>query len=391
MTSRFRLLLVVLLAVTGLGSAAQDAPLQPLPFFASFIPNVQFAPLYVAIEEGYFADAGYDLQVQHGDENIGVIQIAQGEPKFGLISGEQVLLARAAEIPVVYVYAWFMQYPVAVVARDGIEMDSPDDLAGLRVGIPGPFGANYTALTALLASAGLTEADLQLESIGYVAPDILCAGGVDAAVVYSNNEPLEIQRRIDAGECGDVTGITVLEVADIANLASNGIVTNEDVVENEADLVWAVTTAFDQGVFDTATNPARAYLHSLNHVENLPQSQALVGALEGYAAEFDTLLTTLPGPDEIAAKRIEVRDALREAFEPAELAQFEVLLATIDLWEHPLTGIIYDDVWLATRDTMAMMGSVPADFDITGAYTNGYVPMGIDYEGAPPVEATPEN
>lgn len=189
-----------------------------------------------------------------------------------------------------------MQFPVAVVARDGVEMDSPDDLAGLRVGIPGPFGASYTALTALLASAGLTEADLQLESIGYVAPDVLCAGGVDAAVVYINNEPLEIQRRIDAGQCGDVTGITVLPVADFANIASNGIVTNEDVVKNEGSLVWTVTTAFDQGVFDTATNPARAYLHSLNHVENLPQSQAFIDALEGYATEFDALLATLPSP-----------------------------------------------------------------------------------------------
>ncbi|MCC6567357.1 MAG: ABC transporter substrate-binding protein [Chloroflexi bacterium] len=391
MTSRFRLLLVVLFAVVGLSSTAQDAPLQPLPFFASFIPNVQFAPLYVAIEEGYFADAGYDFQIQHGDENIGVIQIAQSDPKFGLISGEQVLMARAAGIPVVYLYTWFMQFPVAVVARDGVEMDSPDDLAGLRVGIPGPFGASYTALTALLASAGLTEADLQLESIGYVAPDVLCAGGVDAAVVYINNEPLEIQRRIDAGQCGDVTGITVLPVADFANIASNGIVTNEDVVKNEGSLVWTVTTAFDQGVFDTATNPARAYLHSLNHVENLPQSQAFIDALEGYATEFDALLATLPSPDDIAVKRIEVRDALREAFEPAELAQFEVLLATIELWDHPLTGIIDDNAWLITRDTMAMMGSIPADFDITGAYISDFIPMGIDYEGAAPIAVTPES
>lgn len=389
--SRIRLLLVVLLSAIGMGSAAQDAPLQPLPFFASFVPNVQFAPLYVGIEEGYFANAGYELQIQHGDENLGVIQIAQGEPKFGLISGEQVLLARAADVPVVYIYTWFMKYPIAVVARDDVEMDSPDDLAGLRVGIPGPFGANYTALIALLATAGLTEADLQLESIGYVAPDVLCAGGVDAAVVYSNNEPLEIQRRIAAGECGDVDGISVLKVADVANLASNGIVTNEDVLANESDLVWTVTTAFDQGVFDTVTNPARAYLHSLNHVENLPQSQAFLTALEGYAEEFDALLATLPTPDAIAAKRIEVRDALRETFAPAELAQFEVLLETIEFWDHPLTGIIDEDAWLVTRDTMALMGSIPADFDVTGAYTNDYVPMGIDYEAAPPVEATPEN
>ncbi|NOG48805.1 MAG: hypothetical protein HND48_04595 [Chloroflexi bacterium] len=68
-----------------------------------------------------------------------------------------------------------------------------------------------------------------------------------------------------------------------------------------------------------------------------------------------------------------------------------MLLATIELWDHPLTGIIDDNAWLITRDTMAMMGSIPADFDITGAYISDFIPMGIDYEGAAPIAVTPES
>jgi NitT/TauT family transport system substrate-binding protein len=270
-----------------------------------------------------------------------------------------------------------------VVAKGTVPMNAPEDLVELRVGIPGPFGANYTALTALLALAGLTEADIQLESIGYVAPDVMCADGVDAAVVYSNNEVLEIQRRIDAGECGDLTGINVLQIADFANMASNGIVVSEDTLENYTEEALAIVRAFDAGALGAIMNPARAYLHSLKHVENLPQSEEFVAALEAAADELDAFAADEPSADEIAEKHAEVRAALGEQFSPAELAQFDVLLATVELWGHPARGIISEDAWLTTRDVMAEMGSIPADFDVSGSFTNDFIPEDLLLESAP--------
>lgn len=381
--TRFRVVLISMLMLLASGARGQDAGLTRLPIFASFVPNVQFAPLYVAIEEGLFAKSGFEAEIIHGDENVGVLQVAQGELPFGIISGEQVILARANGIPVKFIYSWFQKYPQAVVTPDTIEMDSPEDMRGLRVGIPGPFGANYTALTAVLSLAELTESDIQLESIGYIAPDVICAGAVDAAVVYSNNEPLEIQRRIDAGTCGDITGLNIMQVSDFANMASNGIVTSEDTLANRADAVWAITTAFDGGSLRTITNPARAYLYSLNFVENLPQSPEFIAALTSASDEFESLLETLPSPEVIADKRAEIREELGTQFDSAELAQFDVLLATIELWGHPLRGIINEENWVNTRDIMAQMGSIPADFDVSDAYTMEFIPMGPDYEGQP--------
>lgn len=376
-------ILVVAMLLLGVGAQAQDDGPMRLPIFASFIPNIQFAPLYVAIEAGHFADVGFEADIQHGDENVGVLQVAQGDPRYGIISGEQVILARNSGIPVKYIYSWFQKYPQAVVAPDTVPMAEPADLAGLRVGIPGPFGANYTALTALLALAGLTESDIQLESIGFVAPDIVCAGRVDAAVVYSNNEVLEIQRRINAGECGDITGINVLQVAEFANMASNGIVVSEDTIANHADEAQRLVAAFDAGSLGAIANPARAYLYSLNHVENLPQSAELVAALDAAADELDEFWLAEPSPDELAAKRAEIRAALGEQFDPADLAQFDVLLASIELWGHPLRGVIDDAAWTTTRDVMAQMGSVPADFDIADAYTDEFIPTHDLPESAP--------
>ena len=64
--TRLRVLFALTIMVLGIGAGAQDAQLTPLPIFASFIPNVQFAPLYVAIEEGHFAAEGFEAEIQHG-------------------------------------------------------------------------------------------------------------------------------------------------------------------------------------------------------------------------------------------------------------------------------------------------------------------------------------
>ncbi|MBE0690062.1 MAG: ABC transporter substrate-binding protein, partial [Anaerolineae bacterium] len=131
-----------------LGSAvsAQESP-SSQTLFMTFVPNVQFSPVYVALEQGYFAEAGIDITVEHGDEPLGVDLIAAGELQFGLVSGEQILTALGRGRPVVFVYEWFQRYPVAVVAPLESGIESIQDLAGRRVGLPGRFGASYSGLT----------------------------------------------------------------------------------------------------------------------------------------------------------------------------------------------------------------------------------------------------
>ncbi len=371
---RKTLLVLVVLLLGVVGVQAQDAP-RDLTLFLTYVPNIQFAPVYVAIEKGYFADAGLNVTIQHGDEPDGVNLIAANQLQFGVASGEQVIAARAQGRPVEFVYEWFQQYPVGVLVTDESGITSPAELAGKPIGIPGLFGASYTGVIALLAANGLTEQDVQLQAIGFNAPQVICVGGVQASVVYVNNEPLQVEDRIAQNDCDGVTGITVFPVAAAADMVSNGIVTNEETIANDPALVTAFVAAFDHGLRDSINNPSEAYLLSAKYVDGLPLPDDLKTTLENDAAMNAIVSGDATATREtVAQARADLIAALEAQFDSTTLLQFRVLLSSIDMWDADQLGYTDPASWQLTADTLVSMGLLDAAPDLSGAYTNDFLP-----------------
>jgi len=108
------------LVISGCGSpnsTNEAGALTQISLPMGYIANIQYAPFYVAVEKGYFKDAGIEIEFDYKFETDGVALVGAGELPFAVVSGEQVLLAREQGLPVTYVAAWYQQYPVSVVAK----------------------------------------------------------------------------------------------------------------------------------------------------------------------------------------------------------------------------------------------------------------------------------
>ncbi|MBA3532785.1 MAG: ABC transporter substrate-binding protein [Ardenticatenales bacterium] len=235
---------------TAVTAAATTRALRPVTLAMGYIPNVQFAPFYVAVEKGYFADEGIELTFDYGMENDLVQLVAANELQFAIASGDQVMLGRSRGLPVRYVANWYRRFPVAIASLKH-DLSDPKVLEGKTLGLPGLFGANYIGWLAVAHAAGINADAVRLEAIGFNQVPILVEEKVDAVVVYATNEPLQLT---DQGYEPNV-----IMVADFIDLVANGLITNDVTIENDPELVQGMVRAMLRGIEDTLADPDGAF------------------------------------------------------------------------------------------------------------------------------------
>ena len=245
----------------------------PITLAMGFIPNVQFAPVYVAVEKGYFAEDNLEVTFDYGWDTDLLKLVGSGELQFAIGSGDQVILARSNGLPVVYVMNWYRKFPVCVVSLKEKGLQSPQDLIGKTVGTPAVYGASYIGWRALLHAEGIDEAEVNLQNIGYTQVASLTEGQVDAAVCYVMNEPVQLKQ---SGQ-----EVNVIAISDYVNLVSNGLITNEQTIAEGPALVQSLVRAFLRGLRYTIDHPDEAFEICLKHVpeaggENTPQQMAVL-------------------------------------------------------------------------------------------------------------------
>lgn len=309
-------------ACSSLPSKSDAGALTHIRLPTGYIPNIQYAPFYVAIEKGYFRDAGIEIEFDYSFETDGVALVGAGELPFAIVSGEQVPLAREQGLPVKYAMAWYQRFPVSIVAKTQSGIKTPADLKGRKIGLPGLYGASYVGLRAFLFASGIKESDVKLDSIGFNQVEALVSDQDDAVVVYSANEPIQLRAR----------GVDIVEfsVADAVNLASNGVITNEKTISENPELVRGFVEATLKGVKDVIANPQEAMELSKAYIPNFKE------------------------------------------LDPA--IEKQVLAASIEMWKTNRLGYSDPAAWENMKNTLVQMGLVSKSLDINAAYTNEFVP-----------------
>jgi len=217
-------------------SSSNAGELRPIRLLLSYRPDVQFAPFYVAQQDGYFERAGLDVTIEHADGGDLIRLVADGQADFGVADATDVMVARTSGIPVKYISTLYQLFPVAVIGPTGSVPTDPATLVGTQIGTPGPYGSSWVALLALLDAGGLTADDVKVrEYPQYNQVDGLLNGDVDLITGFRNNEPLRLEA---AGMQTDQ-----LTVDAIAPLPGPGLIVGDDLQAADPELVTAFASA----------------------------------------------------------------------------------------------------------------------------------------------------
>lgn len=310
--------LIVLVGCAGPGNLKKP---QAVTIAMGFIPNVQFTPMYVAIERGYFKEQGIDVTLDYGMETDLLQRVGQDQLQFAIASGDQLILARANGLPVTYVANWYRRFPVCVVSMADKGLIDPKQLAGKTVGTPANQGASYIGWLAFLEEVGLKPEDVNLQVIGYTQVASLTENRVDAAICYTVNEPVQLRA---AGY-----QINSFDLAGYTNLVSNGLITNDKTVKDNPQLVQSVVTAFLRGLDDTIKDPDAAFVIARK---------------------------AIPEMDETAAKM-----------------QRAVLQECVTLWSGDNLGASRPEDWAESVALLKSLGLTNADLQPEQLYTNQFI------------------
>lgn len=163
-------------------------------FALDWTPNTNHTGLYVAINKGYFADAGINLEVVPYNSSDPDVIVDSGQAQFGIGFQASTSIAMAAGADLLSVLAVEQRWATQIsVLADRADIQSPADLDGL---VYGGFGSasEEAIMRAVIQNAG-GEGNFDTVVLGSNAYEALYSGDVDFTVPFVAWEGVEAERR----------------------------------------------------------------------------------------------------------------------------------------------------------------------------------------------------
>ncbi|MDE2745106.1 MAG: ABC transporter substrate-binding protein [Chloroflexota bacterium] len=223
-----------------------------MTYMAGFVAqaNLPFVAVYVAEDQGFFADENLEVEIQHaGFTGAHKGLVLSGEVDITTLPASEMLQIRAntgAPYVAVMLFGQRGDFGYAVLNSSGIS--SPSDFVGRDVGFKGIVQAEFHAM---LAAHGLTTDDMNMIDVGF-NPVVLVEQQVEVYPVFLSNEPDTLTRKLNQE-------ITVFEAAD-DGVPTLGVVylVGEEFLEDETNreklerFLRATVRAFEFAVDDPA-------------------------------------------------------------------------------------------------------------------------------------------
>lgn len=245
--------LLTLAAATRPPRAARAQDLDTFSVPLDWYPNANHAGLFLAQERGYYADEGLNPEFYTPSDPTTVLQtVGAGRDAFGISYQTDLLLARAAGVPVASILA-LTQRPlqgIMVLADSGITR--PADLVGKTIGYPG-IPSQEAFLATMLTSDGASMADVELVNIGFDLVPGLISGRVDASLgAFWTHEP------ILAAQEGFATDMLKVDDWGVPPYYELILVANEADLDSRRERIAGFLRATRRGYLDAIADPEAA-------------------------------------------------------------------------------------------------------------------------------------
>ena len=243
---------------TGCGRR-KPAELSAATLALDWVPNTNHSGIYVALDKGWYADEGLDLDIQiPSDPAASLKQVAAGNTEFGISFQEQVTIARADGIPVVSIAAMIQHNTSAFASLSDAGIVSAKDFEGKRYASYG-LPIERPVLEGLMQCDGADISKLEFVDVGFDAFPALVGKRVDLAWIFMGWDAVQAEIK------GYELNVVPLYGSCIPDYYTPVIIAGEGTVEERPDLVRRFVAATARGYEYAIKHPGDAADALLQH------------------------------------------------------------------------------------------------------------------------------
>ena len=240
-------LVVMCLLIAPVQAAGDD--LKKVNIGVDWFVNPNHGPLVVALERGYFADAGLDVTLVPPENTLdNVTMVLDGRVAIGMSDQPrtQIEVANGSPLSVV---GTLIPVPLNVVlAVEGGPIKTVDDIRGKRVGYADSEKTQRDLLMIALAAHGITVNDITLVDVEFAMVPALLDGKVDVLTdVYRNFEPIQLELAGEKPIVFDVESGTMPTYSELVYIVNDALA--------EPDVIEKFLSSVARGVKDIVDDP----------------------------------------------------------------------------------------------------------------------------------------
>lgn len=214
-----------------------------------WVCQAQFAGFYVASSEGFYKDAGLDVEIVPAGPNISPIQsVLSGSEEFGVAGAEQIITAIDNGAPIVALAVIYRETPEALVSLKEENITSPKDLEGKTVGVI--YGNDETLYRMFIKKNKVNSKKIN-EVPALTGTSQVLTGKVNAKMAYEMNDAILLE--LDGKE------INLLKFRDYGvDVYADTIFTTKKMIEENPEKVQKFVNASLKGWEKAIENPSKA-------------------------------------------------------------------------------------------------------------------------------------
>jgi NitT/TauT family transport system substrate-binding protein len=210
-----------------------------------------FGPIRLALGKGYYKEAGLDVNFAVGRGGVDVAkQVGAGNAPLGGIVADGPIMVRGNGVPVKIVCVFGGRGFMQLVVREDSGITKPADLKGKTLTVMSYQDTTFYALLGLLASAGLTQNDVNIQSVGPQGVWQFVAEGKSVGMAGVPDWIPPVQA---AG-----VKVRVIPTENFFPHMAQGIAASDDIIKQKPDMVGKFVRASLRGMKDMMDNPDKA-------------------------------------------------------------------------------------------------------------------------------------